>query len=104
MNSNHPRQRLIPFDEAYTRARETRAERCQRLLSKAPKQLTTAARLFDEAAYREATAIARGRPRISGSFLTIGKIGPQRKAQRCGKLDLQRIKCLFPVSPKKRSV
>jgi hypothetical protein len=61
MNTNKPRQRLLPFDQPHTDAKEqARRERCQRLLAglgQPPEKLTTGAKMFD---YAEATKIARG--------------------------------------------
>mgnify|MGYP001225713205 CR=1 FL=1 len=65
-SSTDPRQRQLPFDEAYTRARESRQERCQRLLEglgQPASKINTAARFdFDK-------AIARGRhpPMVVGT-------------------------------------
>jgi hypothetical protein len=53
--TDQPGQKLLPFPKLA----ETRAERIERLLS-GEKRITTAARMFDEAAYREATRIAKG--------------------------------------------
>ena len=50
---NNQKQLRLPFETP----RETKAERCQRLLSDIPK-LQTAAQMFDAQAYREATAAA----------------------------------------------
>lgn len=51
------RQRLLPFDQAADAREQRRLDRIERLLGKAPKQLTTGAKMFD---YHEATKIARG--------------------------------------------
>lgn len=49
-------QKLLPFDGD----RETkRQERCRRILSELPEHLRGKVRTFDDAAYREATALAQ---------------------------------------------